>query len=148
MATVRKQSKHAVAKQATVKSTDERIDMLKSRRDAALAIAKHFGPSDKRAFSEVNQLQVASLMNEALAELDSSEMLKTFKKCPKQLCDFARVIIAQGNEQSRREKLELDFQKYRDEVAKAKEAITSAAKQQNGLSEDTLKTIEEATKLL
>jgi len=130
------------------KMDQERLEKLAQRRDAALEMVKQAGKDGALTISDANQLYLASMVNETLAEFDPKALQLTLDENPKQFFDLAKVITSQAAEISRREKLELDFQKYRDDVAKAKAEIASAAKQQNGLSEETLRKIEEAAKLL
>jgi hypothetical protein len=127
---------------------NEKLERLSSRSNAAIEMVRQAGKEGTLSFSDANQLYLASMVNETLAEFDSKALQQTLDENPKQFFDLAKVITSQAAEMSRREKLDLEFQKYRDAVALAKAQIASAAKQQNGLSEDTLKKIEEATKLL
>ena len=130
-----------------------RTDEIKARSEASLAMVTALREQGDGTLhiTEANELILASQINEALSEFEPDSLKQLLRDKPAKFFDLANSIASQSNERIKREKLELEFRKYRDLVEETKAkllAATSAAKHEGGLSAETLREIEEAAALL
>ena len=128
----------------------ERIATLRARSDAAQVLAREFQGQNKAAITELNELLLASQINDVLQDFDPRVLKELMTDKPELFFRLASAINAQAAERLRREKAEFDLQKYRDHVEEQKRKIEEAATQSKtgGLTPETLQRIEEAAKLL
>jgi len=131
----------------------ESIEAIAARRDAALAMVQSLkadGQSAASAISEANDQLLASHIYEALSEFDPASLKALLVEDPKKFFNLAMSITAQTNERTKREALELQLSKYRDQVADTKAKLLAATTQARagGLSAEALAQIEAAAALL
>jgi hypothetical protein len=129
----------------------ERISELSARRDAAMEMVNALKRDGTMTLADANDAILAGMVNEALEKFDVASLVDLMHEEPKQFLQFANVINSQSNEQRKREKVELEYKKYRDQVEAAKEkilAVTTAAKSKGGITPETLRDIEEQANLL
>ncbi len=131
-----------------------RTEEIKARAEASLAMVQAMKDGDGEGtlhITEANELLLASQINEALSEFEPAALKQLLQENPAKFFDLSSAVAGQSNERTKRQKLELEFRKYRDQVEEAKAkllAATSAAKIAGGLSAETLREIEEAAGLL
>ena len=129
----------------------ERIEQLTARRDAALELVRDLKQGGEVHITEANELILASQINEALSDFDPAIIRELLAEKPEKFFQLAQAVTSQTNERTKREKLELDYKKYRDTVEEQKRKIQESlnvAKSKGGLTKETLKQIEEAAALL
>ncbi len=133
---------------------DQRIsEEIRARSEAALDMVRALREDGDGQvhITEANEYLVASHLAEVLAEFDPSNLKTLLRESPKQFVQLANVVIGQSSERTKREKLELEFRKYRDAVEEQKAKIlaaTARAREGGGLSEEALQEIEERARLL
>lgn len=119
----------------------ERIAELERRREWAMQIVQA-GAGEK--FSEAAILDAASKLFDVSSEFDPALLRAKLEDDPELYLELTKAI-------ARLAKPELEFRKYKEQVARAKreiETATAQAKDAGGLSEETLKKIEQAAALL
>jgi hypothetical protein len=129
---------------------EKRLQSLKARARAAEELASGFQKKDAATFSACNQMLLLSQINDVLQDYDPRCLKRLLEDKPEQFLRLASALNAQATEQTRRTKLELDLQKYRDRVAEQKRKIEQALSQTHsqGLTPEVLAKIEEAARLL
>jgi hypothetical protein len=125
----------------------ERIDEMVERRLGAIELTKKVGRRAAVILTDANELELASRINEALAEFEPAALRNVLAEDPKKFFEMGRLIASQSNEMCKRKKVELEQRKNRNAEAKAK-AHSAGPKDKGGLTEETLREIEEAAKLL
>ena len=79
-----------------------------------------------------------------LQEFDPARMQHLLAEKPEQYFQLAHSVTAQSRERTRRQRLELEFQKYRDQVAEAQRKLKEAvAIAERGLSPETIQKMRE-----
>ena len=128
-----------------------RIDTLRARSEAALEMVREVKRDGTLTLVDANEMTLAGLISETLEDFDAGTLKTLMADDPKQFFNLAMTVTKQSNEQRKRELVELDYQKYRDQVAEAKakiDAVTNAARSKGGLTPEALQQIEEAAALL
>jgi len=132
-----------------------RIEDIRARSQASLEMVralKSESGSDGAAIhlTEANELIVASQVNEVLQEINVDDIKAMLQLAPENYPKLVKIVTAQSNERTKRQALELEYQKYRDKVEKQKQAIESelAKAKEGGLAPETISKIEEALNLL
>ena len=128
----------------------QRIERLRSRSQAARRMAREFKQRDKEAFANLNELLLASRLNDVLEDFDPGVLTRLIDDKPEHFFRLASAINAPAAERLRREKLEFEFDKYRDTVHEQKRQIEQATRkaETGGLSPEILAQIEQAANLL
>lgn len=129
---------------------EERKENLRIRTKAAFALVQDFKDKDKSAFSSCNELLLLSQINDVLQGFNPERLKELIEEKPEHFFRLASAINAQSSERIKREKLELEWKKYQDQVAEQKRKIDEALEgsQCQGLTPETLAKIEEAARLL
>ena len=120
---------------------EERLDAMRRRSEWALEVVKS---GDVGQFSEAAILEAASSLFEVSSEFDIGRLKSRLDDDPALYLELTKAI-------ARLAKPELEFRKFKDQVARARKALdaaTSDAKRAGGLTDETLRRIEEAAKLL
>jgi hypothetical protein len=127
----------------------ERIELLRLRSEVAREVAGSFAKS-RNALTRMNEMLLASQLNDVLQDVDAHVLKEALADKPELYFRLASVVNEQASERTRRRKLKLDFEKYRDSVREQKEKILEAAKPgpSGGLTPEALAKIEEAAALL
>jgi hypothetical protein len=127
-----------------------RVAWIRSRSLAAQKLASNIKKSDMEAMSSVNEFFLACALNDVLEDFDPQALKVTMDEKVEMFFKLASAVSSQVAERQSALKIELDFQKYRDQVKAQKEKITSAVTLAGtgGLSQEVLARIEEAVGLL
>jgi hypothetical protein len=128
----------------------DRTEAIRIRSEAQAAMLQEL-KGNKEHLEDANTLLLADTVNEVLQDLDPADLKNLLKEEPKQFFMLAQSVNSAAGERSRRIKVELDWQKYRDVVAEQKAAIEKALaskSRKGGLSPEALREIEEAARLL
>jgi lipid II:glycine glycyltransferase (peptidoglycan interpeptide bridge formation enzyme) len=93
---------------------------------------------------------VSSQVNEILSEIDVEKLKEMIASNPANYPKIAKIVTAQSNERTKRQKLELEFQRYQDRVNEQKRKIEAELNKvrDGGLAPETISKIEEALNLL
>jgi hypothetical protein len=93
---------------------------------------------------------VSSQVNEILSEIDVQKLKEMIAENPANYPKLAKIVTAQSNERTKRQKLELEFQRYQDRVNEQKRKIEAELNKvkDGGLAPETISKIEEALNLL
>lgn len=128
----------------------QRIADIRARSQAALEMVRELKKDGDIHITEANELMLASQVNEVLQEINTEDIKALIQLEPKNYPKFAKIVTAQSNERTKRQKLELEYQRYRDRVEAQKRAIESelAKAKDGGLAPETISKIEEALNLL
>ena len=129
----------------------ERAETIGIRKDAALQMVRTLKNGGEIHITEANELMLAAHINEVLEDFDPQVLKQMMDEKPEKFFQLAMSVNSQTSERTKREKLELEFSKYRDHVEEKKRKIEEAlnvAKSKGGLTPETLKTIEEAAAML
>ena len=115
----------------------------KTRSRAALEWARGLEKTDKIDANALNETLLAYQINDLLESFDFSK-LKANIQNHKEYLDLARTILEQSAERTKRLKVELELQIYRDNVKTQKETMREVLKDERGLSPETLRALEAA----
>ena len=129
----------------------ERLNAIRLRSEASVEMVKAIAHHGKIPIGEANDILLASLIAEALENFDPESLKEALAEDPKKFFNLASAVTAQAAERVRREKLELEFEKFRDAVAERRRRIESSlqeAARTGGISQDILARIQEELKLL
>jgi hypothetical protein len=119
-------------------------DTLQNRTRAALEWARAHNETDVHA---VNQTLLAFQFNQLLEAVCFDDIKDKLGQSPKEFLELARTLLEQNGERTKRMKVELELQTYRDQVAEQKRKMEEALQKpdtQKGLSPEVLQQIEEA----
>lgn len=129
----------------------ERLNQIRLRSEASVEMVQAIARHGKVPITEANDILLASLIHEALESYDPAALREALADDPKRFFNLAAAVGGQAAERCRREKLELELEKFRDAVAerrrKLEETLREAARS-GGLSPETLAKIEAEMKLL
>ncbi|MGZ4963218.1 MAG: hypothetical protein ACXWDN_18555 [Limisphaerales bacterium] len=117
-----------------------------NRSRAALEWARGLEKNDKTDANTLNETLLAFQMNDLLESFDF-EKLKSKLENTKEYLEVARTILEHSSERTKRLKVELELQIYRDNVTEQKEKMRDAldkGEARKGLSPETLREIEAA----
>jgi len=128
----------------------ERREALRLRVDSAFALARDFKDADKASLNSSNEMLLLSQINDLLQSYDPHRLKEVMEDKPEQFFRLANTVNAQANERRRGEKLKLELQKYKHQVAEQKRKLADLEDQNKpqGLTPETLAKIEEAARLL
>ena len=118
-----------------------RIEDIQRRREWALETVKS---GDLGSFSEAGLMDAASKLFEVSSDFDVQLLRDKLDEDPELYLELTKAI-------ARMAKPELEFRKFKEHVAAQKQRLQEAAadaKREGGISEETLKRIEEAANLL
>ena len=105
--------------------TQDRISQLSARREAAMEMVKAVSRDGTVTLADANEMTLASMINETLADYDVANLKGLLGDDPKKFFDLAMTIARQSNEQRKREAVELDYKQYRDKMEeREKKAVT------------------------
>lgn len=103
----------------------DRISELSARREAAMEMVKAINRDGTVTLADANEMTLASMINETLADYDVGNLKGMLSDDPKKFFDLAMTIARQSNEQRKREAVELDYKQYRDKMEeREKKAVT------------------------
>jgi hypothetical protein len=133
----------------------DQLAAIRERSAVALDMVKALKASDatgnpETSLQEANDLLLASQLNEALSDFDPGNLKALLADDPAKFFELANRITGQSAERTRARKLELEFAKYRDQVAEAKAQLAkaTATARSGGLTPEALAEIERAAALL
>jgi hypothetical protein len=129
----------------------ERMHQIRLRSEASLEMVKAVTQDGRMPISEANDLLLASLVAQTLESFDPDSLREALAEDPKKFFNLASTVIGQAAERAKREKLELQFAKFRDQVDERRrrlEASLQEASRTGGITAETLEKIQEQLKLL
>ena len=129
----------------------ERMHQIRLRSEASLEMVKAVTQDGRMPISEANDLLLASLVAQTLESFDPDSLREALAEDPKKFFNLASTVIGQAAERAKREKLELQFAKFRDQVDERRrrlEASLQEASRTGGITAETLERIQEQLKLL
>lgn len=129
----------------------ERLDEIRLRSEASVEMVKAIARHGKVPIGEANDILLASLIAEALESFDPEILKEALAEDPKRFFSLASAVTGQAAERVRRERLELEFEKFRDAVSERRRKIEASlheAARTGGIAPETLARIEEELKLL
>lgn len=101
-----------------------RIEEMRVRADLAVDLAAQLKEANLD-FADANELLVASQINDVLSDFNPEHLKALLQESPKQFFNLVQSVTSQSNEKTKREKLELDFQKYKDQVERSHREATA-----------------------
>jgi hypothetical protein len=125
-------------------NTEPLQDRTRAAIEWARAHQQNNNPTDIHA---VNQTLLAFQFNQLLEAIGFDKIKSEFEKSPKDYLDLTRTVLEQSSERTKRMKVELELETYRDQVAEQKRKVEDALNKpelQKGLSPEALQQIEEA----
>lgn len=133
-----------------------RIAEIKARSEASLEMVRALQKDGEASGSgalhitEANELILASQVNEVLSDFKVDDLKALLELEPENFPKLAKIVTAQSGERTKRQKVELEYQRYRDKVEAQKRAIESELQKarEGGLAPETITKIEEALNLL
>jgi len=105
----------------------------------------------KVPITEANDILLASLISEALETFDVGMLREALAESPKRFFNLASAVTAQAAERVKREKLELEFDKFKEALESRRQKIEASLKEASrdgGLTPETLAKIQEELRLL
>lgn len=128
------------------------IETASARAKASVDLVRELKKDGDVHITEANELMLAAQVNDALRKFDGNGLTTLLSSDPKKFFDLAMTVTAQSSERTKREKLELDFKKYRDKVEEQKrkieDALAAGKKEKGGLTKEALAQIEQAAAML
>ena len=121
-------------------------EILNERTRAALAWSRDAQTKDNTDIHTLNETLLAYQFNQLLEAINFDHIKDKVEQSPKDFLDVARTMTEQGSERTKRMKVELELQLYRDQVAEQKRKLQDTiadGKTEHGLSPETLRQIEE-----
>lgn len=97
--------------------TQERIDAIGARKDAALQMVQALKKDGAIHITEANELMLASQFNEVLTDFDPQVLKDLIADEPAKFFQLAMSINSQTSERTKRQKLELELEKFKDFAA-------------------------------
>jgi hypothetical protein len=129
----------------------ERLNQIRLRSEASVEMVKAISRQGKVPITEANDILVASLIYQALESFDPEMLKEALMESPKRFFNLASAVSGQAGERARRERLELELEKFRQEAearrAKLEASLKDAARH-GGITAETLEKIQEQLKLL
>jgi hypothetical protein len=127
-----------------------RNTILRDHTDKILDLAASLDEQGRAGYEKVSASLVAAKVIDALQDFDSRRLQKKMNEDPALFFRAASVINAQSLDYSRLRKVELDFQKYRDNVEEQKRKMQEAIKPKTakGLTKEQTAEIIEAMRML
>jgi hypothetical protein len=125
--------------------------ILREQTDKVLNIAASLDDQGRAGYEKVSASLVSAKIIDALQDFDAGRLVKKMNEDPALFFRAAGVVNAQSLDFSRLRKVELDFQKYRDNVEEQKrkmEAALKPAPKAEGLTKEQIAEIHEAMRLL
>ena len=129
----------------------ERLDAIRLRSEASLEMVKTLSRHGQIPIGEANDILLASLISEALETFDPDNLKQALAEDPKRFFHLASAVTGQAAERVRREKLQLELEKYRDAVTERRRRIETTlhdAARTGGIAPETLQRIQEELQLL
>lgn len=105
-------------------NNQRRIEEMQARADLAVDLARQLQDANLD-FADANELLVASQINDVLSDFNPEHLKALLTESPKQFFNLVQSVTAQSNEKTKREKLELDFRKYKDQVERTHRAAAA-----------------------
>jgi hypothetical protein len=127
-----------------------RNTILRERSDRVLNLATNLDERGRAGYEKVSASLLAAKVIDALQDFDSGRLLKKMNHDPALFFRLAGVVNAQSLDYSRLRKVELEFQKYKDNVDEQKRKMEEAIKPKTakGLTKEQLAEIHEAMRML
>jgi hypothetical protein len=128
-----------------------RIAEIKARSEASLEMVRALKKDGNELhITEANELMLAAQVNEVLSDFKVDDLKALLELAPENFPKLAKIVTAQSSERTKRQKVELEYQRYRDKVEAQKRAIENeiAKAKEGGLAPETITKIEEALNLL
>lgn len=107
----------------------QRTQDSRTRTEAALGTLRRLQLAGKGDLADANDLLLANQLHEILRDFDASTVKDQIAEKPENFFRLAGAIIDQTNDRTVRHRLQLEFEKYRNHVARQKELMETAAKQ-------------------
>ncbi len=129
----------------------ERLNQIRLRSEASVEMVQAIARQGKVPITEANDILLASVIHEALESFDPAMLRDALEENPRRFFNLAAAVGGQAAERCRREKLELELEKFRDAVAERRrklEETLRAAARGGGLSPETLARLQAEMKLL
>jgi len=129
----------------------ERLNQIRLRSEASVEMVKAIAERGKVPITEANDILLASLISQALESFDPDMLREAMAESPKRFFNLASAVTAQAAERVRREKLELEFDKFKEasEARRQKlEASLQQASRDGGITAETLAKIQQQLHLL
>ena len=129
----------------------ERLNQIRLRSEASVEMVKVIAERGKVPITEANDILVASLISEALESFDVSMLREALAESPKRFFNLASAVTAQAAERVKREKLELEFAKFKEVVEGRRQKLETSLKEASrhgGITPETLAKIQEELRLL
>ena len=133
-----------------LKLADRRVQWIRERSLAAQKLAREIKKRDMDALAGVNEFLLACALNDVLKDFDPQSLKGSIDEKVELFFKLASAVSAQVSDRQSAQKVELDFQKYRDAVKAQKQKIKDAVTQaeSGGVSAEVLARIEAAASLL
>jgi hypothetical protein len=127
-----------------------RNEILRERSDRVLNLATSLDEKGRAGYEKVSASLLAAKVIDALQDFDSGRLLEKMNADPALFFRVAGVVNAQSLDYSRLRKVELEFQKYKDNVDAQKRKMEEAIKPKTakGLTKEQLAEIHEAMRML
>ena len=129
----------------------ERLNQIRLRSEASVEMVKVIAERGKVPITEANDILVASLISEALESFDVSMLREALAESPKRFFNLASAVTAQAAERVKRERLELEFDKFKEAVEGRRQKLETSLKEASrhgGITPETLAKIQEELRLL
>lgn len=124
-------------------TTENEID-ARTRSRAALEWARQLEKTEKTDPSTANETLVAFQINELLESIDLKEILEKVESGSKEYLELVRTILDQCAERTKRMKVELELQMYKQTVKEQTHTMQEVLHGEPGLSPETLRALEAA----
>ena len=129
----------------------ERLNQIRLRSEASVEMVKAIAERGRVPITEANDILLASLISEALETFDVGMLREALAESPKRFFNLASAVTAQAAERVKREKLELEFDKFKEALESRRQKIEASLKEASrdgGLTPETLAKIQEELRLL
>jgi len=129
----------------------ERLNQIRLRSEASVEMVKAIAERGKVPITEANDILLASLIAQTLESFDVAMLREAMAESPKRFFNLASAVTAQAAERGKRERLELEFDKFKEanEARRQKlEASLKEASRDGGITAETLAKIQDQLRLL
>jgi hypothetical protein len=128
-----------------------RNTILREHSDKVLTLAASLDEQGRAGYEKVSASLVAAKIIDAIQDFDAKRLHKKLAEKPDLFFRAAKVVNSQSMDYSRLRKVELEFQKYRDNVEEQKRKVEAAlkpAKKAEGLTKEQIAEIAHAMRML
>ncbi|MDE1170783.1 MAG: DUF3486 family protein [Verrucomicrobium sp.] len=129
----------------------ERLNEIRLRSEASVEMVKAIARNGKVPITEANDILLASLISQALESFDPEMLKEALLESPRRFFNLASAVTGQAAERVKRERLELEFEKFRELASLRRqklEASLQEASRSGGITPETLAKIQEQLSLL